>query len=114
MRLTVTRAISGMAGDASAGAIYGALFGFSFGSFGIGPHGEAWRMLPIAGYWALCVAAVAILVGSLSRIFEAVESTDLPTSAGERVVVPPTHGDGIGRRNVLPRSNRPTGSIASA
>jgi hypothetical protein len=76
IRLTEGRAIRGMIVDAALGAVCGALCGVSIGSFRLRLPGNDWSILPIVGYWALCVASIAVLVGTVHRIFEVRESSD--------------------------------------
>jgi hypothetical protein len=113
IRLTFPRVIQRMVVDASLGAVCGALYGLAFGCFGIAVHGEVWETLSIAGHWALCIAAIATLVGSFSRVLEAVDSSDLPASADDSVGVHHARQEGSHCRDVLPHLRTPIKSIAS-
>ena len=84
-RLNIGAAIRGIFVDAALGAVCGALYGASFGSFGIRIHGDLWKMLPIVGVWALCIASISVLVGALSRSSKFVGSSELPPSTIENV-----------------------------
>ncbi|HEY3968170.1 MAG TPA: hypothetical protein VGM05_26645 [Planctomycetaceae bacterium] len=96
IRLTNARAVGGLIVDAALGAVCGALCGMSIGSFRLRVPGGEWNMLPVVGYWALCVAFIAVVIGTINRIFEVHESSD-------RTVAPP----------LRPSSGRRTGNSPS-
>jgi hypothetical protein len=82
-------AIGNVAIDGILGAVSGGLFGLIFGGFGALLHGESWRLISIAGYFALCGAAAGTLMGAFSVILnegaKAPDSkSDSPTAHGEK------------------------------
>jgi hypothetical protein len=81
-RLIAARAIRGMIVEAALGAVCGALYGATFGSFGIRIHGEISHTLPTVGFWAACVGSIAVLGGAASRLSEAVETPASPVATG--------------------------------
>jgi hypothetical protein len=73
MRTIALRAIRDMAIDGILGAVSGGLFGMVFGGFGALLHGESWRLVSIAGTFALCGAVAGALWGGCSGIFNSNE-----------------------------------------
>jgi hypothetical protein len=72
---TIMRAIRWMATDATLGATFGGLNGLIFSGFGALLHGESWRLVSIAGYFALCGAVAGAMVGACGAILNSGEKT---------------------------------------
>jgi len=75
IRMIVLRVVRDMAIDAIFAAASGGLFGIVFGGFGALLHGESWRLVSIAGTFALCGAVAGALWGACSGIFNSNEKT---------------------------------------
>jgi hypothetical protein len=87
IRKMFLRLIREIAIDASIGAVCGGLFGLIFGGFGAVLHGESWRLVSIAGYFALCGAGAGTLLGACSTILNegAKSPSSTPGSCGADV-----------------------------
>jgi hypothetical protein len=80
MRSIALRAIREMAIDGILGAVSGGLFGLVFGGFGALLHGESWKLVSIAGYFALCGAVAGAVMGAWSAILNEGAKTPDSTS----------------------------------
>ena len=60
------------------GSLGGWIFGTGFGALVVLTCGNTWRVMPIAGYFALCGAAAGALLGVFGAI---VDGDDAPTAA---------------------------------
>jgi hypothetical protein len=68
--------------DAVLGTVGGAVFGAIFAVLANMLDGEGWRLIPTAGYFALCGAAAGALTGGFGAIAE--ESTPAANSCTAR------------------------------
>jgi hypothetical protein len=68
IRKKAFRAIRDTVVDATLGMVCGGLYGLIFGGFGALLDAEAYRLVSVAGYFALCGAAAAGLVSICGRI----------------------------------------------
>lgn len=81
MPRTILRVMRTMTVDATLGAACGGLYGWVFGGFGAVLHGDLWRVVSTAGYFALCGTVAGALVGACSAIFDSNENTSKPTDS---------------------------------
>ncbi len=74
------RVVRWMAVNALLGAACGGLFGLVFGGFGAALHGEPWKLIWTAGYFAVWGAIAGALVGIGSGISDAREKVSASTN----------------------------------
>jgi hypothetical protein len=61
---TAMRVISGIAVDATLCAVCGGLYGLIYAGVGMSVHGETWRLISSAGFFALCGGLAGALIGT--------------------------------------------------
>jgi hypothetical protein len=80
-RSTVRRVIRWTAIASAIGASGGGIFGTAFGALVVLICGESWRIVPIAGYFALCGAAAGAVLGAFGAVIDGPEEPALANAA---------------------------------